>query len=100
MGYLVCKNCGDKYKLKKGESPENYVCHCGGEVEYHLSSYDVIKIQEYIPNEVNAEERAKIKAFDKKIIRIIKVAGFLLIISIPLAIIIILIYRAYYNPIP
>jgi len=41
MGYLKCRKCGDKYKLKKGESPEDFdICQCRGEIEYHLSIHE------------------------------------------------------------
>lgn len=34
-GYLVCKKCGDYYKLQPWESPEDFsTCQCGGEIEY------------------------------------------------------------------
>lgn len=30
MGYLVCERCGGCYKLKPGESPEDFEkCECG-----------------------------------------------------------------------
>ena len=32
---LVCKNCGEYYKLEPGESPANFEsCHCGGELKH------------------------------------------------------------------
>jgi|GEM_PF-2248687 hypothetical protein len=34
-GYLVCESCGGYYKLKKGESPDDFSkCQCGGELRY------------------------------------------------------------------
>ncbi len=41
MGYLVCKECGDYYELKPGETANDFdLCHCGGKLIYrkHLSS--------------------------------------------------------------
>lgn len=35
MSHLVCKKCGNQYKLENGESPEDYKnCECGGELKY------------------------------------------------------------------
>lgn len=35
MGYLICQNCGGYYKLKEGESPEDFVaCECYGPLVY------------------------------------------------------------------
>lgn len=33
--YIVCENCGGYYRLKKGESLEDFeACHCGGHLKY------------------------------------------------------------------
>ena len=38
--YIICKNCGGYYKLKKGESLSNFkVCQCGGKLEYVKNSF-------------------------------------------------------------
>lgn len=35
MQYLVCEECGDYYKLQKGESTEDFdACQCGGKLRY------------------------------------------------------------------
>jgi len=37
-GYLVCEECGGYYKLKKGESPSDFVsCECGGSLQHYDS---------------------------------------------------------------
>ena len=102
MGYLKCKECGDKYKLKAGESPEDFnVCHCGGEVEYHLSSNELKKRHADVPSDISQEEIEKKKARDKKLFHIILIISVLIILIIPVAIATILIYRAYYQyPMP
>lgn len=36
MGYLVCYSCGGYYRLKPGESPDQYKrCCCGGKLKYY-----------------------------------------------------------------
>ena len=41
MGYLVCQNCGGYYKLKEGESAEDFVaCECYGRLVYVESLED------------------------------------------------------------
>ena len=39
MGYLICDKCEGYYKLKPGESPEDFLrrCNCGGYLNYSLS---------------------------------------------------------------
>lgn len=36
-GYLVCENCNEYYKLRPGESPEDFTdeCECGGKLKYY-----------------------------------------------------------------
>ena len=36
-GYLICDKCGGYYKLKKGESTEDFLdtCQCGGKLGFH-----------------------------------------------------------------
>ncbi|MGZ7209348.1 MAG: hypothetical protein ACXVHV_05700, partial [Methanobacterium sp.] len=35
MDYLMCEKCGGHYKLKEGESPDDFVsCECGGKLKY------------------------------------------------------------------
>jgi hypothetical protein len=35
MGYLICQDCGGYYKLREGESPEDFVsCECYGSLVY------------------------------------------------------------------
>ena len=35
MSHLVCEKCGGYYKLKEGESPEDFkACQCGGDLKY------------------------------------------------------------------
>lgn len=35
MSYLICEKCGGYYKLKEGESPEDFEsCECGGNLKY------------------------------------------------------------------
>ena len=34
MGYLICEECGMQYKLKEGETAEDFIdCECGGELK-------------------------------------------------------------------
>lgn len=42
QGYLVCEKCGGYYKLKPGESPEDFSdkCECGGNLKYVLDLTD------------------------------------------------------------
>ena len=37
MGYLVCDTCGGYYRLREGESPDDFQsrCQCGGNLEYY-----------------------------------------------------------------
>ena len=101
MSYLKCKKCGDKYKLKKGELPEDFsTCHCGGELEYHLSSNELIKREIEFPSEINSEEIEMRKSRDRKVLRIILITGIFLIIALPVCLIALLIYRAYTYPMP
>lgn len=38
--YIICENCGGHYKLKKGESLEDFKsCQCGGELKYAKKYY-------------------------------------------------------------
>lgn len=68
MGYLICKECGDKYKLKSGESPEDFnICHCGGEVEYYLSVHELNKRKVDILSQANAKKLAKKKSHARKL---------------------------------
>lgn len=35
MSHLICEKCGGRYKLKKGESPNDFTsCECGGNLKY------------------------------------------------------------------
>lgn len=38
-GYLVCQKCAGYYKLKKGESPDDFsdTCECGGKLLFKTS---------------------------------------------------------------
>ena len=50
MGYLVCQNCGGYYKLKEGESAEDFVaCQCYGQLVY-VESLEDIKENEEVQN--------------------------------------------------
>lgn len=41
MGYLICQDCGGHYKLKKGESIDDFdSCTCGGELKFVESLED------------------------------------------------------------
>ena len=45
-GYIVCKDCGSFYELRRGETPDNFVsCHCKGNIEYlkYLKDDTIIK---------------------------------------------------------
>jgi len=47
MGYLVCQNCGGYYKLKDGESAEDFVaCQCYGQLVYVESLEDIKENEE------------------------------------------------------
>lgn len=95
MGYLKCKECGEVYKLQEGESPDDFnMCHCGGEIEYHLSRDELQEKQVYIPPK---EELAKKKSFDRNVLLIILIAGGLVFIIIPIGIAALIIYRAYFG---
>lgn len=50
MGYLVCDGCHGCYKLKPGESPEDFLdkCECGGTLKY-AHSLDLDEATENIP---------------------------------------------------
>jgi len=102
MGYLKCTECGDKYKLKEGESPEDFdICHCGGQLEYHLSVHELNKRNVDTANQADEEEIAKKKSHDKKLLRIILIIGAIIIIGFPVALTTLLIYRAYFQyPMP
>ena len=58
MGFLKCKSCGGRYDLQPGELPGDFdVCHCGGEIEYYLSSHEMKRRQVNVsPNELSEEE--------------------------------------------
>ncbi len=34
MVKVKCNECGEKYELDKGKIPSNYVCECGGDLDY------------------------------------------------------------------
>lgn len=35
MPYIICEKCGKGYKLKEGESPDDFdLCECGGKFRY------------------------------------------------------------------
>ncbi|MGB9980436.1 hypothetical protein [Methanobacterium sp.] len=41
MRYLICKKCGNYYKLKKDELPGSFsYCNCNGELKYYDSLED------------------------------------------------------------
>lgn len=44
MGYLICTNCKEYYKLQSGEYPEDFFddCECGGELRY-FENLDYLK---------------------------------------------------------
>ncbi|ADZ09757.1 hypothetical protein Metbo_1527 [Methanobacterium lacus] len=51
-GYLVCEQCGGYYKLKSGESPEDFdTCECGGKLIYAASNPNLNESEESITNE-------------------------------------------------
>ena len=94
MGYLKCKECGDKYKLKKGESPDDFdVCHCGGEIEYLLSSHELKKRTVNVYSEEENEETVKKRSSDKIVIIILAIFAALILMALPA----LLIYRAYFT---
>lgn len=79
MGYLECKNCGGIYELQEGESPDDYnVCHCGGEIEYHLSYDELTPKQEYAPT----DEETTRKKSNRNLLIIIIVSVFLIILIV------------------
>lgn len=46
--YLMCENCGGRYKLGKGESLEDFEsCHCGGELKYAKNYFKPKKKSRY-----------------------------------------------------
>ncbi len=96
MGYLKCKECGEVYKLQEGESADDFnMCHCGGEIEYHLSRDELQeKKQTYVPTK---EELAKKKSSDRTILLVILIIGALIFLIIPIGIAALLIYRAYFG---
>jgi uncharacterized membrane protein len=50
--YLVCERCGGYYKLKEGESPEDFEsCQCGGDLRYE--TYDEESHEELVQPEIN-----------------------------------------------
>ncbi len=58
--YLVCESCGGYYKLKKGESLEDFeACHCGGKLrpaEINFMSKDEPKRKKSIEKEKNSKK--------------------------------------------
>lgn len=94
MGYLKCKDCGGVYELQEGESPDDYdMCHCGGEIEYHLSRDELNRRPVRVPPE---EELTKKKSSNLGLIIVI-IIGVAVISVIPIAIAALLIYRAYFS---
>ena len=59
MGYLICQNCGGYYKLKEGESAEDFVaCECYGQLVYVEELDDSLekeKISEDSENELDSD---------------------------------------------
>lgn len=46
MGYLECEECGGRYELKEGESPNDFEsCECGGKLRYKNPNISPIKKQ-------------------------------------------------------
>ena len=95
MGYLKCKECGEVYKLQEGESPDDFnMCHCGGEIEYHLCSDQLQEKKQTYPTK---EELAKKKSSDRTMLLVILIVGGLIFLIIPIGIAALLIYRAYFG---
>lgn len=43
MSYLICSNCNGYYKLRSGESPEDFEsCECSGKLEQYETLYDYV----------------------------------------------------------
>lgn len=90
MGYLKCNKCGKRYQPQKGENDDLNVCHCGGEIGYYLSSYELKRRPDYIP----ADEGIKKKnASDRTWIVILSIVAALILMALPA----LLIYRAYFS---
>jgi predicted nucleic acid-binding Zn ribbon protein len=109
MSRLVCEKCGGYYKLKEGESPEDFKsCQCGGNLKY-VQNFNSHIDEEMDPlNEINIcpscgteapssekyckscntikskEENLKESNTQKDIIRILAVITGILIVLIPL----------------
>jgi len=94
MGYLKCKDCGGVYELQEGESPDDYdMCHCGGEIKYHLSRDELNRRPVRVPTD---KELTKKKSSNLGLIIVI-IIGVVVISVIPIAIAALLIYRAYFS---
>lgn len=60
MPYLICKSCGEYYKIEDGKSTDDYsdTCECGGKLDY----YDYIHLNKIMKKcskcgfEVNGED--------------------------------------------
>jgi hypothetical protein len=101
MSHLVCKKCGGRYKLKDGESPEDFKsCQCGGNLNY-VQNFNSHIDEEMDPlNEINicpdcyteapssekhlSSSKENLKEFDtqKVIMRILAVITGILIVLI------------------
>jgi uncharacterized membrane protein YeaQ/YmgE (transglycosylase-associated protein family) len=109
MSRLVCEKCGGYYKLKEGESPEDFIsCQCGGNLNY-VQNFNSHIDEEMDPlNEINIcpscgteapssekyckscnttnskEENLKESKTQEGIIRILAIITGILIVIIPL----------------
>ncbi|MEN6294396.1 MAG: zinc ribbon domain-containing protein [Methanobacterium sp.] len=56
MGYIMCENCGGYYKLKEGESLEDFKsCECGSPLKY-VESIDEVNSKNDIKTETSDKE--------------------------------------------
>lgn len=54
MPYLICDKCGKIYKLKEGESPDDFECECGGNAPKYVQNFGSHFDEELDPlNELN-----------------------------------------------
>jgi hypothetical protein len=56
LGYLVCETCKGYYKLKKGESIDDFErCQCGGKFKYIKNLDELKSIRD---NQANSDEKS------------------------------------------
>ncbi|BDZ71499.1 HEAT repeat domain-containing protein [Methanobacterium petrolearium] len=66
MGYLICQNCGGYYKLKEGESSEDFVaCECYGPLVY-VENLDGLRKRKHDEVKSDALKELKKKSHDGK----------------------------------